>query len=246
MERRAVLLGGLMFTVYGCDALTDDASVTLPTEGTTRMLAYSSLGKTMGEVYLVAPHLALYADGTAVCGARYRSSVPLNEVRQIVGEVRHALAGQPPTVMPRPGNVIMDGSTTIFDVLAADRSRQTVRVYALKESGDHATLRRALERMGSIVRKVVDSGEPYQAQGIRVVADRNSGSGPADNWPADIPVLFDGKQASPIVDLRDPAIVQKIIAAFPIIPNTSNWHTVRLPGAAHYASVAWRYLLPDE
>ncbi len=195
------------------------------------------------------PRLAVYADGRAIADASKVLTLSRDEVGRLLNEIGADLAGLPAVVTADTDEQVMDAPSTEITVRTADGSPQVVRAEALGIlRGYPGRLVAAQDRLSELAERVGQEGTPYTADRVRLVTDpRDGDAGPAQPWPAEIPVPAPsgagGVSGMANLDGAAAAAVQRQLG--PARYDAHAWQLVRLDDGKLVA-VSWRFLLPHE
>ena len=260
MRRLVILVAVLGALVAGCARSPSggdggDGGVVLPTGGAAVSVAAWRLEGGFvpaGMRAISAPRLVVYSDGRAVADAERMLTLTVRETGELVGALRHDLAGLPATATPRPGGPqVADAATSVLEVRGADGRLQSVQAYALEiVQGYPRSIYAARDRLAPLAERVARDGVPYTSDRIRLVAERREEAGAGSTvapWPAGVPVpsTVDGQSGVRVLDL---AGVQSEAAALALprdLVQPGTWPLRRTPDGGLLA-VSWRYLLPGE
>lgn len=217
--------------------------VVLPSDPKSRVAALIVAGGFVppGWNEATAPRLAVYADGTAIAGAAHQLALSGSETTELVAALRRDLSGLPASPQPVEPNFVADAGTTMLFVLGAQGKPIEVSAYALDILKYEARVMSAHERLQDLAERIAETGKPYTAQRIRLVAVPQPDAKTSMGWPDVVPVP---KGTMVRVSDLDGPVAQAAVAAFPRKPD-GPWE-VYDAGAAGNLAVTWRYLLPDE
>jgi hypothetical protein len=245
--RFRVVLLVVVVAASGC-ARAGEAPAVLPTDTVLVAQWHRAGGFVPATVYYIdAPDLAVYSDGRAVAGADRELTLPADEVRALLTDLRTDLRGLNGTVTREGDLRVADAPTTEITVLTSTGERQIVAAEALGiGQGYPDRLVAAEKRLSTLAARVTDGGAPFTSDRIRLVAEVSAGEASPRPWPAGVPVPPTSSGVGRTADLggdEAAAVVREL--------PTAHWPGAG-PGVALVTPdgtavrVTWRYLLPSE
>mgnify|MGYP003493067417 FL=1 len=203
-----------------------------------------------GRLALRPPRLAIYADGSVIADATYRSDLTSATIADLITQLQTDLHGTDVTWRSDEIAQVVDAPVTVLTIRSTQGSQVTsaAAVDELRaKNGYPAELYDALDRLLGIHQRVVTAGQPYTSTRVRLVTEPGSTAPtPPQPWPSTLAMpQRQGMGGARLDDLDDQRAREAVRTVTRDVELNGAWTGYRTP-SGEIVRASWRYLLPDE